>query len=136
MILKLDKYSCAEFLTQGVSHVNVDIVTAGCAGSKIIVMPRVSPDERIPSEEHNGLVFWVLPEYEKKLDWSQIAQAKGKYYLVNKKIHSRCGCGTSFSFERKTIPTNLTKIHRLQNALKMSPEILKIQKHLHDTRKK
>gem|GEM_PF-2986905 len=55
---------------------------------------------------------------------------------MNKKIHSRCGCGTSFSFERKTIPTNLTKIHRLQNALKMSPEILKIQKHLHDTRKK
>jgi Fe-S cluster assembly iron-binding protein IscA len=117
--------------------VNVDVITQGCAGSKITVTPRILGDERISSdEEQNGIRCWVVPELAGKLDGAQIARAKGKYYLVSKNIASRCGCGTSFSFEKKTIPTNLAKIHRLQNALKISPEIQKIQKHLQDTRKK
>lgn len=118
------------------SDVNVDIITAGCAGSKISITPRTTQDERIASDEHNGMHFWVLPEFAQKLDGAQIAKAKGKYYLVSESMASRCGCGTSFSFEKKTISTNLAKIHRLQSALKLSPEIQKIQKIIQTSSKK
>lgn len=76
-----------------------------------------------------------MPEVALLLDGAQIAKAKWKYYLVSEKIQSRCGCGTSFSFEKKAIPTNLTKIHRLQNALKMSPEVQKMQAVLKNSHK-
>ena len=77
-----------------------------------------------------------MPELSEKLDGAQIARAKGKLYIVSNKIESRCGCGTSFSFEKKAIPTNLAKIHRLQNALKLSPEIQKIRQQLRNPIKK
>lgn len=136
MLIRLDKYICADFLRQWVTDVNVDIIQAGCAGSKIVVTPRTQSDDRVASEVHNGIRSWITPELAQKLDGAQIARAKGKYYLVSGHIQSRCGCGTSFSFEKKSIPTNLTKIHRLQNALKSSPEVQKMQKILQNNPKK
>ncbi len=118
------------------ADVSVDIITAGCAGSKILVVPKTASDDRVGSDPYNGIRCWVLPEHVSQLDGAQIARAKGKYYLVSDRIQSRCGCGTSFSFEKKSIPTNLTKIHRLQNTLKMSPEVQKMQKILANTPKK
>jgi Fe-S cluster assembly iron-binding protein IscA len=135
MFVRLDRHSCSEFLAQWITDVNIDIVNAGCAGSKISLSPRAFSDDRIQSENFQGISFWVVPELVPLLDGAQIAKAKWKYYLVSEKIQSRCGCGTSFSFEKKTIPTNLTKIHRLQNALKMSPEVRKMQAVLKDSRK-
>ncbi len=135
MIVKLDKNTCAEFISQWIADVNVDIISAGCAGSKILVTPRTTDDDRISSEPHHGICSWVTPDYAEKMDGAQIARAKWKYYLVSKKIAARCGCGTSFSFEKKLIPTNLTKIHRLQNTLKMSPEVQKMQELLQKSKK-
>jgi len=54
----------------------VDIISAGCAGSKILVTPRIGDDERIPSEAHNGICSWVTSDYADKLDGAQIARAK------------------------------------------------------------
>ena len=115
---------------------NVDIVQSGCAGSKITIDTRIEKDNRVSSDIHDGIRCWVTPELSEKLDGAQIARAKGKLYVVSKKIQSRCGCGTSFSFEKKTVPTDLTKIHRLQKALKMSPEIQKIRENIKKTLKK
>lgn len=109
---------------------DIDIVKAGCAGSKITVTPHIDTEERIFSETHDGIRCWVKAEFAEKLDGAQIARAKGKYYLVSKKIAARCGCGTSFSFEKKAISQDLAKMHRLQNALKMSPEMKIIKKRL------
>lgn len=136
MLIRLDKHTCADFLSQWVSDVNVDIITAGCAGMKISVVPRFDEDARVVSEKHNWICCWVMPELAAKLDGAQIAKAKGKYYLVSENIQSRCWCGTSFSFEKKAISTNLAKIHRLQNALKLSPEVQKIQKIIQTVSKK
>ena len=118
------------------TDVDIDIIQTGCAGSKIVVIPRTQSDDRIASEVHNGIRSWIISELIEKLDGAQIARAKGKYYLVSEHIQSRCGCGTSFSFEKKSIPTNLTKIHRLQTALKLSPEVQKMQKILQNNPKK
>lgn len=115
---------------------NVDIIHAGCAGSKISVSPRTEQDRRVPADEAHGIRCWVLPELAEKLDGAQIAHAKGRYYLVSKKIQARCGCGASFSFEKKTVSQDLAKIHRLQNALKMSPELSRIQRALQGALKK
>jgi len=136
MLIRLDKHTCAEFLAQWVTDVSVDIITAGCAGSKILVSPKTDTDDRIGFDSYHGMRCWVLPEHVSKLDGAQIARAKGKYYLVSENIQSRCWCGTSFSFEKKAISNNLAKIHRLQNALKMSPEVQKMQKILENTPKK
>jgi Fe-S cluster assembly iron-binding protein IscA len=106
--------------------VNVDIIHAGCAGSKITVTPRIEWDERISADKHLWITAWIELNLAEIMDWAQIARAKWKYYLVSEKIQSRCGCGTSFSFEKKIIPTDLAKIHRLQGILKMSPEVVKM----------
>ncbi len=135
MLIKLDKYTCADFLSRWIANVNIDIIQAGCAGAKISVTPRLIDDERICSEEYGGIRCWVFWEFEEKLNWGQIAQAKGKYYLVSKQIQSRCGCGTSFSFEKKVIPTDLAKIHRLKNALQLSAEAQKIALKLQNLQK-
>ena len=136
MLIRLDRHLCAEFSEKWISDINLNIIQSGCAGSKITLEPRTENDNRVASDIHNTIRCWVLPELSKKLDGAQIARAKWKLYIVSKKIESRCGCGTSFSFEKKTIPTNLTKIHRLQNALKLSPEIQKIQKIIQTSYKK
>lgn len=116
MLIKIDKYTCADFLSQWVADVNVDIISAGCAGSKISITPRTTHNTRIESDEHNGIRCWVLPEFAQKLDGAQIAKAKGKYYLVSASIESRCGCGTSFSFEKKLI-VDSEKIKKIKQAL-------------------
>lgn len=135
MIIKLDKNTCAELISQWITDVNVDVIRAGCAGSKITVTPRTQRDDRISADEHLWITLWINPELAEILDGAQIARAKWKYYLVSKKIQSRCGCGTSFSFEKKHILTDLSKIHRLQNALKMSPEVQKMRDLLEETKK-
>jgi hypothetical protein len=56
--------------------VNVDIISAGCAGSKILVTPRIDEDDRISSEPHHGIYSWVTPDYAEKMDGAQIARAK------------------------------------------------------------
>jgi hypothetical protein len=48
--------------------VNVDIIQSGCAGAKISVSPRHEIDQRISSDEHNGIRCWVMPELSEKLD--------------------------------------------------------------------
>ncbi len=136
MLIRLDKHTCAEFLAQWVTDVSVDIITAGCAGLKIKITPYDKTSQKVSAEEYLGIRCWIDPELAEKLDGAQIARARGKYYLVSENIQSRCWCGTSFSFEKKTISNNLAKIHRLQNALKMSPEVQKMQKILENTPKK
>jgi Fe-S cluster assembly iron-binding protein IscA len=118
MIIKLDKYTCAEFLAQWVTDINVDVLDSGCAGQKISVSPRTESDERLSSEEHLGIRCWIKPEFVEKLDRAQIAKTKGKYYLVSKNIQTRCGCGTSFSFEKKRILVDMAKIHRIRDIIK------------------
>lgn len=132
MRLRIDPYSHADFIAKNIYHINVDIITAGCAGSKISLTARgeESHDERVASEEFQWLFFWVLPEYSEKIDGAQIAKAKGKYFLVSKNIQSRCGCGTSFSFEKKTVSHDLAKIHRLKTALSKSDEIKELKNFL------
>lgn len=76
-------------------------------------MPRTQSDDRIASEVHNGVRSWIIPELAGKLDGAQIARAKGKYYLVSEHIQSRCGCGTSFSFEKKSF-INFEKINKIK----------------------
>ncbi len=76
MIIRLDKYMCAEFLAQGVTDINVDVVNSGCAGCKISVVARIESDDRLSSDEHLGIRCWIKPELAEKLDGAQIARAK------------------------------------------------------------
>ncbi len=76
MIIRLDKYMCAEFLAQGVTDINVDVVNSGCAGCKISVVARIESDDRLSSDKHLGIQCWIKPELAEKLDGAQIARAK------------------------------------------------------------
>ena len=68
MIIKLDKHTCSDFIAQGVHDVNIDIINAGCAGSKISVTARNEIDDRMVSEAHNDIRCWVKPEFAEKLE--------------------------------------------------------------------
>ena len=78
MLIRLDKHTCAEFLARWVTDVSVDIITAGCAGSKIKITPYDKTSQKVSTEEYLGIRCWIYPELAEKLDGSQIAKAKGK----------------------------------------------------------
>ena len=39
---------------------------------------------------------------------------KNRYIFSNEKILDRCGCGTSFSFEKKKVKIDLEKLKKLK----------------------
>lgn len=136
MILKLDIHTCEKFIEQWITDVNVDIFQSGCAGSKISVSSRLVSDHKISTEKFRWITCWIEPDLAEKFDGAQIAQSQWRYFLVSKNIQTRCGCGTSFSFEKKSVSQDLAKIHRLKNMLQSSPQIQIIQEIIQVYRKK
>lgn len=118
--LRLDPIFRRELSHSRILDVQVQLIRSGCAGTKINVTPLPKNGKKSliasePSEE--GIRCWINPEDREKLDGAQIARAKGRFFLVTDAIQTRCGCGSSFSFEKKVIKTDLAKIHRIRNIL-------------------
>ena len=98
---------------------------AGCSGTKVDIkiddfdevdlIPIVSSQER----EQSGFQIYVKEEEKEKFEWARITrtviadhtgQEKIRYILSHPEVKERCGCGSSFSFEKKVPKLNLEKL--------------------------
>ena len=120
-MFKLDKNTIADFEKKWVQRVKVYFISGGCSGTKIDIVvddfdinediEKISQEFLDPSlQQENGFqVFVEKKDFEKFQDATitrlvkadHTGEAKPRYIYSNEAILDRCGCGTSFSFEKK-----------------------------------
>ncbi len=130
-MLKIDKKTIQTFLENDIKKIKVFFYEAGCSWTKV----NISSDFEITDELIHfvtlSLVEWAewikvyIPLSEKeKFDWAIITRSvvadhtwkeKIRYIFSNPKVLDRCGCGTSFSFEKKVPKINLEKLRLLKD---------------------
>ncbi|MDD5376954.1 MAG: hypothetical protein PHH16_02445 [Candidatus Gracilibacteria bacterium] len=107
----LDKNSIRSFSDTGIHSVFISFVQSGCAGTKVSIQTEFSETGLVSSPITRELTAFYREEEKEALEQGQITFAKGKWIFSSKKVQSRCGCGESFSFEKKLIdPKKLAKL--------------------------
>lgn len=138
-MLKIDKKTVADFEEKLVKKVKVYFVSGGCSGTKVDIavddfevdealIPTLSPEER---EKYWFEIYVEKKDFDKfenatitrlvKADHT--GEAKARYIYSNDAIQDRCGCGTSFAFEKKKPKFDFTKLKSLKEVMKQdAPE--------------
>lgn len=140
-MLQLDKKTVSEFETAGVQKLKVFLYEAGCSGMKIDVLvddfevtddlveiPHPTPlltKERETSEAGGrGFKIYVPKADRKHLENARITKIvkadhtgteKIRYMFTSDEVQERCGCGTSFAFEKATPKINISELKNLRN---------------------
>lgn len=108
----LDKNSVRTFLDQDIHSIFISFVQGGCAGIKVSIETEFNTINLVSSLIVPGLTAFYRKEEQEILEQGYITFVKGKWLFSSEKIQDRCGCGSSFSFEKKLIDTN--KLAKLQ----------------------
>lgn len=108
----LDKNSIQSFLEKDTHSISISFIKSGCAGTKVSVQTEFDQTGLVSSEITPGLTGFYQKEEQEVLEQGHITFAKGKWLFSSEKIQDRCGCGSSFSFEKKLIDTG--KLAKLQ----------------------
>jgi hypothetical protein len=68
-------------------------------------------------KDENNLDSWkIFPKKEDNLEQNSEHSENDKYLFISPKVKWRCGCATSFSFERKLIDKD--KLNKLKNVFR------------------
>lgn len=108
----LDKNSIQRFLDTDIHSVFISFVRSGCAGTKVSVQTEFEETGLVSSPLTPELTAFYRKEEQEILEHGHITFAKGKWLFSSEKIQDRCGCGSSFSFEKKLVDTG--KLAKLQ----------------------
>lgn len=108
----LDKNSIQSFLDTDIKEIYISFIQSGCSGTKVSVQTEFDRTGLISSPINEKLTAFYRKEEQEILEQGHITFAKGKWLFSSEKIQDRCGCGSSFSFEKKLIDTN--KLSKLQ----------------------
>jgi Fe-S cluster assembly iron-binding protein IscA len=126
-MLKLDKKTIADFEARWIQKIKIFFYDGGCSGTKVDIIeddfesltPTLSQMERAKY----GFDIYVEKADVEKFESASITrlvkadhtgEAKIRYIYTNEAILDRCGCGTSFSFEKKQPKINLAKLKTLK----------------------
>ena len=108
----LDKNSIQSFLDQDIHEITISFVQSGCAGTKVSVQTEFEKTGLISAPITDSLVAFYKPEEREVLEAGRITFAKGKWLFSSDRVQDRCGCGSSFSFEKKLVDSS--KLAKLQ----------------------
>ena len=143
-MIKIDKKTLIEFQEKGVKKIHVFFYDAGCSGTKVDIetdfdekdleLVAIFPDldsqgkpVNNPPLKWEGIKVYIIPANKEQFDWAMVTKireksdnphlqwAREKYIFSNPKIQDRCGCGTSFSFEKKVPKIDLEKLRLLKD---------------------
>jgi len=127
-MLKLDKKTVAEFEETGVEKLKVFFYEAGCSGTKIDMSYDFEIDSEICElESEYGFKLFVPNSDREYLEWASITrvvvadhtgEAKSRYIFASDEVEDRCGCGTSFAFEKPVPKVDLEKLRLLRQNFK------------------
>lgn len=138
-MLTLDKKTVSEFEASWVKKLKVFFIEAGCSGTKIdmqtdfeitddlIEIPHPNPlltKERETSKAGGrGFKIYIPKTDRQYLENAKITRvvvadhtgnAKTRYIFASEDVEDRCGCGTSFAFEKPAPKIDLEKLKKLR----------------------
>jgi len=119
-MFKLDKKTVLDLIDRKVEKILVFFYDSWCLGTKV----NITEDFEI-SDSHEKLELnvsfdiYVEKKDKEKFDWAIITKTvtsdhtweeKVRYIFSNEKVKDRCGCWSSFSFDKKEIKIDLNKL--------------------------
>lgn len=128
-MIKLDKKTLIEFQEAGVKKIHVFFYEAWCSGTKVDIESEFEETTEVfqctnfdeygieayikksDTDKFNGAMITKIRE---KSDNPHLQGVKDKYIFSNPKVEDRCGCGTSFAFEKKVPKIDLNKLKLLR----------------------
>ncbi|MDD2891431.1 MAG: hypothetical protein PHQ95_00530 [Candidatus Gracilibacteria bacterium] len=107
----LDKNSIQSFLNARVSAIFISFIQGGCSGTKVSIETEFDRTGLVGSQITEGLTAYYRKEEQVALEQGRITSVNEKWIFSSDKVQDRCGCGSSFSFEKKLIDSKkLTKL--------------------------
>lgn len=119
-MFKLDKKTVLDLIDRKVEKILVFFYYAGCSGTKV----DITEDFKVTSDHEKlelnvSFDIYVEKKDKEKFDWATITKTvtsdhtweeKIRYIFSNEKVKDRCGCWSSFSFDKKEIKIDLNKL--------------------------
>jgi len=123
-MLILDKKMVANFEEQWLEKIKVFFYEAGCSGTKIEVSTDFDVDESLEKmKSEYGFELYIEEKDKEKLESARVTRVvvadhtgeeKVRYVFSSEQILDRCGCGTSFGFEKPVPKIDLEKLRKLR----------------------
>ncbi len=139
-MLTLDKNTILDLTKRGVKKIKIFFYTAGCSGTKIdIVEDDFEVEDTLVLLQGKSLLLqwwqaspYTFDIYVEKSDAEKLENAtitrivkadhtwneETRYIYSSEDVLDRCGCWTSFSFEKKKPKINLEKLKTLKIDIK------------------
>ena len=124
-MLSLDPKTISELETAGVEKLKVFFYEAGCSGNKVDMTTEFEvTDDLEKLEGKYQFDIYVETKDKKNLENARITKVvkadhtgkeKIRYIYSSDDVLDRCGCGTSFAFEKKKPKINLEKLKNLKS---------------------
>lgn len=110
--INIDKNTISDLVVREIKNIKVFFYSSGCAGTKVNIEenPYLSDLELL--ENIDWINIFTSNEDLEKLKWWTITKVMWKYIFSSQVVKSRCGCGSSFSFEDKW---KVLALHKLKD---------------------
>ena len=127
-MLQLDPKTIIQLEAEGIEKLKVFLYTAGCSWNKVDMTADFEVDENLIQIES----CWKFNLYVNKTDMDKLENAritkvvkadhtgkeKIRYIYSSDDVLDRCGCGTSFGFEKKVPKIDLSKLKDMKKNFK------------------
>ncbi|NDK09963.1 hypothetical protein GW846_04235 [Candidatus Gracilibacteria bacterium] len=127
-MLQLDKKTVSEFENAGVKQLKVFFYEAGCSGNKIDMQTDFELTDDIEMIDSEYLFSLYVPKtdrvYLENAKITRVVKAdhtgreQVRFIFTSGEVLDRCGCGTSFAFEKKQPKIDLEKLKKMRENFK------------------
>jgi len=128
IMLQLDKKTVSEFENAGVKQLKVFFYEAGCSGNKIDMQTDFELTDDIEMIDSEYLFSLYVPKtdrvYLENAKITRVVKAdhtgreQVRFIFTSWEVLDRCGCGTSFAFEKKQPKIDLEKLKKMRENFK------------------
>mgnify|MGYP003963627829 CR=1 FL=1 len=126
--IKLDKNTVRYFEDKNISKIKIFFYESWCSWTKVDISDDFKIDDNLVQVETDYLfdLYIEKKDQDKFMDCNITRTVKAdhtwkekiRYIFSNEKVKDRCGCGSSFSFDKKEIKIDLSKLKDMKLNIK------------------
>lgn len=119
----LDSKTISDLKEKWVQKVKLFFYNAGCSGTKVDMLIDDFESDSLVCVEPGDIQIYTEEQDTEKFQGARITRVvkadhtgeeQARYIYSNEAVLDRCGCGTSFSFEKKKVTIDLDKLKDLK----------------------